>query len=580
MGRATVIDGGKDGRYRIRVDYGSDRLQARLDAIDERLAELGDFDGIGPGLIRDARLDLAAVESEEAQEPYVEAVDAASVAYSDAVDAACTPEGWSIFAVEEEMDALRAAAEAQAANTDAIYQYTRAKGAAEINIEQDEAVLAELGPLFDAAESSYDSARQSYESALETYGEELFYCDNNLPQCDPDAIAQAYADLQAWDLIVQQRRDDMQDIQDWVVYWENKLAEHQADLEQAESDLAAEQELTGELDADYRAALQAYNDAVAAMTSVLTKCDPAQFIDELNALNEAMLALYEIQSLIPSARAALALLQAEWTTLSADRDALESLADKRVTREQDAWCADLSEHASGEVATIEIPDEPGTILIAPGGRDPEPDDGHLMLRELCSGPQSYFNAGVLPGVQRWNPRYRLGKTTKIDVENNTADVDLRDVRSSAQDLEINGAEKLSDVPIRYMDCDAAAFSVGDDVVIEFERDWGSATVIGFEHDPRACCEWPETFTMIFDTWVLLQLFDFSLLEKFTFDPFPGHSLGGIHAEYDLICLESGQRRKYVIVDIIEEFFVFIFIYAPADMMQNPADALDVPDDLG
>lgn len=41
------------------------------------------------------------------------------------------------------------------------------------------------------------------------------------------------------------------------------------------------------------------------------------------------------------------------------------------------------------------------------------------------------------------------------------DVDLDTARSSAQRLEISQSGSLSDVPVRYMTCDASAFEVGD-----------------------------------------------------------------------------------------------------------------------
>jgi len=54
---------------------------------------------------------------------------------------------------------------------------------------------------------------------------------------------------------------------------------------------------------------------------------------------------------------------------------------------------------------------------------------------------------------------------------------------------------LQDVPIEYMNCNAGAFSDGDEVVVEFTgQDWGSPKVIGFRHDPEPCSA-PDIFRM-------------------------------------------------------------------------------------
>jgi predicted transglutaminase-like cysteine proteinase len=46
---------------------------------------------------------------------------------------------------------------------------------------------------------------------------------------------------------------------------------------------------------------------------------------------------------------------------------------------------------------------------------------------------------------------------------------------------------LSDVPIKYMECNAGAFKVGDSVVIEFQgQDWNGPQVVGFNVNPQRC----------------------------------------------------------------------------------------------
>ena len=49
------------------------------------------------------------------------------------------------------------------------------------------------------------------------------------------------------------------------------------------------------------------------------------------------------------------------------------------------------------------------------------------------------------------------------------------------------ARRLDDVPIEYMDCNAAAFTEGDDVVVAFEgQSWDGAKIVGFTSAPSPC----------------------------------------------------------------------------------------------
>jgi len=51
----------------------------------------------------------------------------------------------------------------------------------------------------------------------------------------------------------------------------------------------------------------------------------------------------------------------------------------------------------------------------------------------------------------------------------------------------NYTAQLTGVAIEYMNCHAAAFADGDEVIIEFEgQDWNAPKVIGFKSDPQGC----------------------------------------------------------------------------------------------
>lgn len=188
------------------------------------------------------------------------------------------------------------------------------------------------------------------------------------------------------------------------------------------------------------------------------------------------------------AEADLAAKKSQEAALVARMEALEE-ALRPVTLT--AWCADASEDAAGQVGTIEINGEAGDgapqIIIAPQEVLPTLLSGEVNAREVQSGAQVFFNAAILPGWQKHMPTYRAGRIRNIDRAANTCTVDLDAARSSAESLEINQGETLSDVPVRYMTCDAAAFEDDDHVVVEFQaQDWTQPAVIGFVRRPRPC----------------------------------------------------------------------------------------------
>lgn len=171
---------------------------------------------------------------------------------------------------------------------------------------------------------------------------------------------------------------------------------------------------------------------------------------------------------------------------------LQGIADDPIIP---AWCADFSEELAGEVATIEPTAEGwARTIIRPGYFDgaaySASAHGQLHHRASQSPAQVYFNAAILPGVQRWRPQYRIGTLTFVDEDLDICNLSLQSEDSSANNLLIdppNGPLALSNVPIEYMECDAEAFEAGDRVVVEFQgRDWSQPRVIGFESNPVPC----------------------------------------------------------------------------------------------
>jgi hypothetical protein len=155
---------------------------------------------------------------------------------------------------------------------------------------------------------------------------------------------------------------------------------------------------------------------------------------------------------------------------------------------QSMWCADLTEDLAGEVDTIEIKGAPDQILIAPAGVT-NLEQSKLANIAAMSSAQAGLAWALLPGWQKWRPTYRVGRIHGIDYDADTASVTLDAATSIAQRLNVNQAGTLTDIPVDYMHCNAAAFESGDRVVVEFPGQlWDTGPkVIGFETNPQSCC---------------------------------------------------------------------------------------------
>lgn len=245
------------------------------------------------------------------------------------------------------------------------------------------------------------------------------------------------------------------------------IAAAQAALDAANAALAVAQEGTAE-------ALEAYTAAATALVEV--KKNTAQFALPVDTLKNA--------------QAQLAKDKARWQGLV-------------LTETKSVWCADLTEDASGDVGTIEIPGENKVVVLVPGsGPEPQAYDGaahgNLMAREIQTPAQVFFNAAILPGWQKFYPTFRRGTITGLDFDNDTANVTLFDDVSSAIGLGINQTATLTAVPVEYMQCDAQAFEVGDNCVVKFMgMNWDTPKVIGFCDHPKPCL--PEFITVNFTT---------------------------------------------------------------------------------
>lgn len=227
------------------------------------------------------------------------------------------------------------------------------------------------------------------------------------------------------------------------------------------------------------------NDAINAYAAATRAfADPADWVETRKVYDEAAKVLLEERSKMEPLRIKLGELQALSASYTKERDYWQSV---QVEESRQAWCVDLTEDATGQVGTVDVPGESAQILIVPGGAPPTGQDGLLVAREVQNPNQVFFNAAILPGWQKFKPTYRVGIITAINSTADTADVTLVAATSSAQNLDINRYTSLPDTPITYMTCDSAAFELGDRVVVQFEdQQWNAPKVIGFESNPKAC----------------------------------------------------------------------------------------------
>lgn len=180
-----------------------------------------------------------------------------------------------------------------------------------------------------------------------------------------------------------------------------------------------------------------------------------------------------------------------------------------VKREDDKtlWCADYSTELKPDttVGTIEVPGEPQEILIQPDA--PHAATGRALYDARRDGLVTpalaltkealFYNWCMAPAWQRFRPSYRFAIVTKVNNDNTLA-LKLTDPNitgyghGAARRIDIT-PKTLADeevdysaVRVAYLDCGAAAFTVGDAVVVRFEGDAGKPEVIGFRDHPRAC----------------------------------------------------------------------------------------------
>ena len=229
-------------------------------------------------------------------------------------------------------------------------------------------------------------------------------------------------------------------------------------------------------------------DAQGAVTAARAAYTAAQAAIKatLDAYTKAATALVKAKRATAELTLTLEFVKAEQTQLEKDLTYWQNVPVEQTLQ---AWCADLTEDATGIVATLEIPGESKLIIIEPGAPVHVPTThGDLTAREVQTPAQAFFNAAILPGWQKFRPTYRRGVITALNVEADKANVTLAaDDTSSAQALGINQTAALVAVPVEYMACNASVFAVGDACIVKFkDHDWAQPRVVGFVNNPKPC----------------------------------------------------------------------------------------------
>ena len=271
-------------------------------------------------------------------------------------------------------------------------------------------------------------------------------------------------------------------------------------------------ELQADLDAR-NAEREALADERAAIATEIDQAVANAEEGEIPDVEALLVELAQVSVKVQSLDAGIAMIQGRMLEARKRQQMLQSVP---ANPQQSAWCADYTENLTGEVATVEVPAEGVVgqfatwrrVQIRPGyeGRATysAARDGQMLHRQGQVGYQAFYNAAILPGVQKWRPQYRIGTISAIDYDADTCTLQLQSEDSSAQSLLIDPPDlqyTLADVPIEYMQCDSGAFDIGDRVLIEFQgRDWGQPKVIGFESNPRQC-QLVTSFSFIYRSFI-------------------------------------------------------------------------------
>lgn len=157
----------------------------------------------------------------------------------------------------------------------------------------------------------------------------------------------------------------------------------------------------------------------------------------------------------------------------------------------DAWCADYTDNmAAGTVGTIEVGrTAQAAPIIYPGNGAAEAAysatrDGEIVPTLGTTAASALHSYALIPGADKWKPRYRTGVIATIDGDNCTVTLDA--LVETPKNLSVNQTATVA-ATIQYMSCNGLVFGEGDAVVVAFtEQNWANPKVIGFVREPKQC----------------------------------------------------------------------------------------------
>jgi len=279
------------------------------------------------------------------------------------------------------------------------------------------------------------------------------------------------------------------------------------------ADLAPE---IADLDGKAAEALAGLQEAVNLLNLYLQITPAEQYAQDPSYLNELTKYVYDWRRYYDQAKRNADRAKLKKLGLEKDKQYIEKFAPSDF--ETDAWCVEHKEDLTGTTKTIEcdylLKRNPDTNAIQ--------DDTGIWLPAAIAAPDAqmqhplassvhatWFNLCMAPAMQRYKGQYRIGTITSIDAEENTCDMTLAgvaDVNESSDKLatdqpilpNVNGAQSqyITGANIVYGTCHAAAFLVGDKVIVDLHSGAGTPTVIGFYSHPRQCADYTFTSNLI------------------------------------------------------------------------------------
>ncbi len=403
MGLAKIIGGGPDGRYTVNVDYGQASRAANIAALDTQEAKL-------------------AAKQREAEAKYKEANDAYQAQRTGYVNALNTAIEFlnsamlfsSTAQILAEANAIKASAqtkydEAAALHATRLAELQAARGAlsaatsslasgqqALVQAQADEAQALEALAAAQNAVAVRETERQAQQQ--QTAAAEAAYAAalasgvgveeaRQVMQAQQTQLANTLQALAAETQTVQDRQADLVPLTAARVAAEAAVASlvsQKADA-QDQLDLAVVAEQLAL--ANKQVATAEMERATAAAAAILAQ---PSFDSALAAAKQNVLAAQAQLAQLDAANAPLVLeLKRTVTGIKMARAQLADMRQRWVDAEmvetKTVWCVDLTESATGDVATVDINGESTLTLLAPGCRAWQAGDGTISLARKAAG---------------------------------------------------------------------------------------------------------------------------------------------------------------------------------------------------